>query len=165
MAAEIYWIRDIEPLRLAVMPRPRGGDWIKDEVADWNRAGIGLVLSLLHAYEIDELALSSEPDECIAQGIEYRSLPIRDRGTPESSSLFMTAVDRVVSRLRSGTAVAVHCRAGIGRSALTAGAVLLKLGVTFEQVFPMVSRARGLTVPDTPAQIEWLAMLAKRHLP
>lgn len=26
MPAGIFWIRDIEPLRLAVMPKPRGGD-------------------------------------------------------------------------------------------------------------------------------------------
>jgi len=161
ISTEIYWIKDIEPLRLAVMPRPRGGDWLRDEIAGLKSEGVGLVVSLLHEYEIQELALSGEGSECSALGIEYRSFPIRDREMPQQVQVFMGFVDDLTGRLRSGTAVAVHCRAGIGRSAITAGSVLLRLGIPAQQVFPMISRARGLTVPDTQSQIEWFSVLAK----
>jgi hypothetical protein len=29
MQVRIYWISDLESGRLGVMPRPRGGDWLK----------------------------------------------------------------------------------------------------------------------------------------
>jgi protein-tyrosine phosphatase len=161
MPADIYWIRDIEPMRLALMPRPRGGDWLQDEVANWKAAGINLVLSLLQDYEVTELGLLAESTECATQGIEYRSFPINDRGTPESLHQFIALVDELITRLRDGVAIAVHCRAGIGRSGITAGALLLRLGVPADQIFPMVSRARGLAVPDTQSQVNWFAGLTK----
>lgn len=161
MTAEIHWIRHVEPLRLAIMPRPRGGDWLRDEVASLKTEGVGLVVSLLHQYEAKELDLSSEGSECLAQGIEYRSFPIRDRGIPESIHAFMDFVDEMTDCLRSGIAIAVHCRAGIGRAALTVGGIMLRLGIPAEQVFPVISRARGLTTPDTPAQVAWFLGFAR----
>ena len=47
MTPDIYWIRAVEPLRLAIMPRPRGGEWLQDEVAGWARAEIQIVACLL----------------------------------------------------------------------------------------------------------------------
>jgi protein-tyrosine phosphatase len=49
----------------------------------------------------------------------------------------------------------VHCRAGIGRSGIAAAAVLVSLGHEPRDVFAMVSKARGVSVPDTDEQIEW----------
>lgn len=137
------------------MPRPRGG-----EFASLKAEGVGSVVSLLHQYETKELDLSGEGSECLALGIEYRSFPIRDRGIPESIRAFMDLVDEMTGRLRPGTAIAVHCRAGIGRSALTVGGIMLRLGIPAEQVFSMISRARGLTTPDTPSQVEWFSAFA-----
>jgi hypothetical protein len=33
--------------RLAIVPRPRAGDWLDDEIAAWRAEGIDLVVSLL----------------------------------------------------------------------------------------------------------------------
>ena len=52
--------------------------------------------------------------------------------------------------------VGIHCLAGIGRSPLLAACVLLKLGVSEERVFPILSQARGAQVPDTSVQVKWL---------
>jgi hypothetical protein len=163
MASEVYWIRDIEPLKLAIMPRPRGGEWLEDEVVGWKQSGISHVVSLLHRYEIEELAISSEEAFCKSSGIGYRSFPIYDRGTPVDSTDFFALVDHLTSLVQNGSGVAIHCRAGIGRSGLTAACVLLKLGISAPETFPMLSRARGLVVPDTPSQIEWFQSVAIRH--
>ena len=64
--------------------------------------------------------------------------------------------------VREGVAVAVHCRAGIGRSGLTVGSVLVRLGVPAQDVFSLVSKARGLVVPDTPEQIKWFHSVGTR---
>lgn len=162
MTPEVYWIRDIEPFRLAIMARPRGGEWLEEEILGWKRLGIGTVASLLYKDETDELDIADESYLCSAHGMEFKSFPIRDRGVPESPAAFFDFVDELTSRVREGVAVAVHCRAGIGRSGLTVGSVLLRLGVPAPNVFSLVSMARGLIVPDTAEQIEWFQSMSKQ---
>jgi protein-tyrosine phosphatase len=161
MTPDIYWIRDIEPYRLAIMPRPRGGEWLTDEITGWSNSGIRVVACLLHAYEIEELGIREAAQHCMRAGIEYRCFPIPDRGVPERASDFLAFIDALTASIRAGTSAAIHCRAGIGRSSLAAAAVMLRLGVAAADVFSMISKARGLSVPDTPQQAEWLHALSK----
>jgi protein-tyrosine phosphatase len=50
----------------------------------------------------------------------------------------------------------VHCRAGIGRSGLFAAGMLLYAGMDAEQAFAHVGKMRGLRVPETLDQHNWL---------
>ena len=156
MTPEIYWVKRVEPVRLALMARPRSGDWLPDEISGWRRANVGTVVSLLEPHEVRELALSEEAALCEASGIEFLSFPIQDRGTPRSIRETMVLVEGIVSRLRNGTAVSVHCRAGIGRTGLIAGCVMLKLGVPFADIIPTLTQVRGVHVPDTSGQVAWV---------
>lgn len=157
----LHWVRDIEPHRLALMARPRGGDWLEEEVQPWRAAGVAMVVSLLETHEIRELELAKEPALCKAAGIGFESSPIPDRGTPPSIADISALARRVVSSLHAREAVAIHCRAGIGRTGLVSACVLHHLGVPFDKIFIVLSRARGLAVPDTPAQIEWVRRFAR----
>ena len=47
MRKELYWLEESWPGKLAVAPRPRGGDWLTDDIASWKRAKVNSVLSLL----------------------------------------------------------------------------------------------------------------------
>ena len=154
--SSLSWVRGIEPHRLALMPRPRGGEWLTEEVAGWRQAGIGLVLSLLERTEVRELELRDERSLCTANGIQFLSFPIPDRGTPSSAREFSAVLAQVHTELLGGTAVAIHCRAGIGRTGLTAGCLLHLLHVPYEDIFHVLSRSRGLSVPDTTEQVEWV---------
>jgi hypothetical protein len=58
--SDIYPLREFESVSLAIMPRPRAGDWLEDEVSSWHGAGIRTVVSLLEAHEVAELGLDSE---------------------------------------------------------------------------------------------------------
>jgi len=158
----IHWVRDIEPHRLALMPRPRGGADLADEVALWRKAGIDAVVSLLEASEVRELELREEGALCEAQGIAFTSFPIPDRGLPARRSECVALLNGLHAQLVQGRRVAVHCRAGIGRSGLIAGGLLHLLGVKTREIFPMLSRARGVAVPDTAEQAAWVEMLATR---
>jgi hypothetical protein len=57
MAARVFWIDGAWQGRLAIVPRPRGGDWLEDEIADWRDAGIDVVVSFLEPHEVAEFAL------------------------------------------------------------------------------------------------------------
>jgi protein-tyrosine phosphatase len=157
---ELYWVTELEPHRLALMPAPPGGEWLAQEVAGWHAAGVSTVVSLLEPFEVQELELELESSACDALGIRFLSLPIPDHSIPASASELSALVARLVSQLRSGAAVAVHCRAGIGRTGLVAGCVLHQLGVPFEGIFAALGRARGVRVPDTPEQVEWVRRYA-----
>jgi protein-tyrosine phosphatase len=161
MTPEIYWVREVTKGRLAIMPRPRSGDWLRDEISGWCNSGLNAVVSLLEPPEVAELELHDEPALCRASGIEFISFPIPDRGVPSSVAETAQLVERIVALLRADSRVAIHCRAGIGRSSVVAGCVLLKLGVPSRDVFPILSRARGVPVPDSPLQVAWLAVFGR----
>src|ERR1700735_4291060 len=113
MHSEIYWIDTATAPRLAIMARPRAGDWLEDEVARWKRSGVGIVISLLERDEVDELGLAMEATLCRQNDIEFLSFPIPDRGLPKDADSAMSFAAYVASKGRS---IVIHCRAGIGRS-------------------------------------------------
>src|ERR1043165_4672352 len=79
MEAELFWIEGPWRGRLAIMPRPRGGDWLGEEIQSWRRSGVDVVVSLLTPEEQTELNLHDEESLCRANGIEFVSFPIVDR--------------------------------------------------------------------------------------
>ena len=162
MAPEIYWIPEVVTGRLGLMARPRAGDWLRDEVSAWREAGVNVVISLLETSEIVELDLRDEERLCRESDIEFVSFPIADRGVPTSVAQTAQLVDHVVSRLHAQRAVAIHCRAGIGRSTLIAACVLYQLGFPMEEVFARLTLARRVSVPDTPTQTQWLSTFARQ---
>lgn len=70
--------------RLAIVPRPRGGDWLGEDVCSWQEAGLDVVVSLLTHDENTELELNREELLCRARGIQFYAYPIQDRGVPTS---------------------------------------------------------------------------------
>ena len=156
MASDIYWIKTSTALRLAIMARPRSGDWLDDEVDNWKREGVGLVISLLEQDEMEDLGLENEAALCESRSIEFVSYPIPDRGVPANSVTAVQLANRIIS---SGKATAIHCRAGIGRSALLAALVLRLEGADGAYALNIISMARGTSVPDTAKQREWVDMV------
>ncbi len=144
---------------LAVIPRPRGGDWLEDEARSWRRQGIDTVVSLLESEETDQLNLLGEGDAAEATGIRFISFPIPDRGVPASTPAAVSLISDIAGILEQGQNVAVHCRQSIGRAGLIAAGVLISVGATPDQAIETVSVARGLPIPETSEQREWLRRL------
>jgi protein-tyrosine phosphatase len=153
---DVYWLREVEGVRLAIMPRPRSGEWLADEITGYQRLGVQTVVSLLESSEAKELDLVNEESLCRAASLQFLSFPIADRSVPNNSVEFAKFVESIAFRLRSGDSVAIHCRAGIGRSGLLAACVLGTFGVAPDSAFTMLGRARGVAVPDTDAQAAWV---------
>lgn len=103
MLAEIYWIKPL-PYRLAIMPRPRGGEWLEDEIRSLRAQGIDVLVSLLTPDEIAELELEHEAPCCASAGIEFLSLPIEDRSVPPDPQAARELIERLAVDLRGGKA-------------------------------------------------------------
>jgi hypothetical protein len=84
MRPQVYWIDLPMAGRLAIMARPRAGDWLDDEISGWRFQGIDTVTTLLEEEEVSELGLQREAGLCRELGMEFLSFPIPDRGVPES---------------------------------------------------------------------------------
>ncbi len=135
------------------MARPRSGDWLEDEIDHWKRSGVDIVVSLLELDEVEDLGLGEEAALCRLKGIEFRTFPIPDRGVPADEEAFSRFIDELA---KTRAAIAIHCRAGIGRSSLVAGTTLIARGMPAEDALSRISDARGLPVPDTDDQRAWI---------
>ena len=71
-----------------MMARPRGGDWLGDELRWLSADGVNVLLSMLTREEVAELGLNRMKAICGMEGIEFWSFPVADRGVPESSAAF-----------------------------------------------------------------------------
>jgi hypothetical protein len=60
MQAKVFWVEVPGRGKIGILPRPRGADWLEDEIAAWHGAGIDMVVSLLEPEEEAQLALEGE---------------------------------------------------------------------------------------------------------
>lgn len=156
MNTKMYWIEGPWPGRLAISPRPRGGEWLKDEIRSWSQSGIDVVVSLLTRDEMKDLELNEEAELCRAHNISFISFSIEDLGVPASRSEALNLVSALERLLVEGHGIVIHCRGGIGRSGLLAASLLVSSGIEPEAAIGRVSDARGFSVPETAQQVQWV---------
>jgi protein-tyrosine phosphatase len=163
MRAELFRIEQRDPGALSITARPRGGDWLVDEIKAWHEAGVDVIVSLLTSTEQTELGLDEEASLCAQHQLAFWSLPIEDRALPGDTTEADRLIEEIVAALNAGKHVAVHCRMGIGRSAMLAAAALVARGDTAQQAFDRIEAARGLPVPDTREQRRWVEQYASHR--
>lgn len=144
----VFWIDGIKPGRLGIGPCPFAEDF-----PALRSDGVDIVVSLLEER-------GDEPDHCEANDLAFLWHPIHDGGVPESAD---DLIRRIVGDVRRGESVFIHCLGGIGRSSTVAAAVLVRMGDTPEGAFERISAARGLTVPETSEQRDWVREFARRR--
>ncbi len=156
--AQMYKVGTMGDGFIAVMARPSLDPAAAESVLNISRLGIRLVVSLLEPSEARQLGLESERTEVKALGMEFISYPIPDMGLPPSVEGFAYVTKLLFRQTNAGINTLVHCRAGVGRSGLFAAGVLLHVGMSSDEAFDYVSRMRGVRVPETLEQREWLAV-------
>lgn len=156
----LFWINRFHGGNLAIMPAPRALERIEETVLRWKEDGIDTVVSLLERSEMPGLE-KAETDLCAEFGLEFLSFPIRDKNVPPSLERFASLARDVAEKVERGRAVAIHCRAGIGRSTTLAACVLICLNVNAEVALDMIAEARGVEVPETEAQRQWILQFPK----
>jgi protein-tyrosine phosphatase len=122
----------------------------------WKRAGIDSVLSLLTADEEQDLDLKREGKSARAEGMTFSSLPIPDRQVPTSDSEVSATLDQLDRDLSAGRNVILHCRQGVGRAGLMAACLLVSKGLSPGAAVDAITAARGISVPETTEQREWI---------
>lgn len=161
--SRIYTVHNLPAGKISIMPHPRGGDWLADDIKWLAYASVDILASLLTPDEVSEVELAQEEACCHAQNIIYLSYPIIDRSVPAFSTETFKLLEQLKGYLDAGKHVAVHCFMGLGRSALIAASVLVLSDFSPEQACRTLSDARGYSVPETREQRAWLEELSERY--
>jgi protein-tyrosine phosphatase len=158
---EVLWVEGDPQIKLAIVLKPRGDDWLKDDLVNIRRGGSS-------AQEVDTLVSLLEPDEAIwlglgdekrlaeEAGMTFLSYPIRDVHVPENVHTFRVFVAGLAERLRAGERIGLHCRGSIGRAPTTAACTLVHLGWKAQDALDAIQEARGFPIPDTEEQLRWI---------
>jgi protein-tyrosine phosphatase len=141
---------------LAILRRPAAGAALPTAIVDWLAVGIDTVLCLLEESEVRRLGLEGEGEACRQAGLEFMAFPIPDFGVPASVARLAPILREIGSKLRAGASVGVHCYGSVGRSGLVSSCLMVALGYEPIEAFHVVSKARGVPVPETPEQRRWI---------
>jgi ADP-ribosylglycohydrolase len=128
--------------------------------------GIECFVDLTHPTEIDPY------DQALPFHVEYLRKPIRDHSLPEKREHMMEILDCLHDALQSGRPAYVHCRAGIGRTGMVIGCLLVERGLTGEQALDELARLWQQcerskvwpSVPETEAQTDYVRQWSPRKL-
>ena len=153
---DIFWIKGNPPAPLAIVLRPRGDEWLEDELLGMRRGGIQTLVSLLEEDEAMLLGLADEAPIAEHVGLKFLSYPIPDTEIPSNVAAFQTFAAGLANRLRAGEQIGVHCRGSIGRATVTAACALIHLGWSPQAALAAIQAARGCMVPDTQEQEDWI---------
>ncbi|MEU8800909.1 hypothetical protein [Spirillospora sp. NPDC048819] len=158
----LYTIDHPGPGRLSTMAKPRGGDWLHDEMIALKRGGVDVLVCALTPTELDETGLTAEALTAQEAGLRFAAIPIPDRGVPDLAAVLPT-LHQLAEQLRGGAHIVTHCRFGIGRSSLLAASLLILNGNDPDSAWNHLQQARGLPVPDTTEQREWTKPLVEHR--
>lgn len=152
MSLNVYWIHQ----SLGIMPAPAGDELLPGEIQKLRDIGVQVLVSLLPREESASLGLERQDELCKESRIKLIRFAIKDFSVPVDIEAASIAVSMVSEALMNNQKTVVHCRGGIGRSSLFAGAVLVKNGESWNNAFEQIGRCRGCKVPETEQQAEWL---------
>lgn len=111
-------------------PAAMTGPWDRDldlDLAAIKAWGASHIVTLVEQHELSSLAVEHLPERARALGIRWHHVPIVDQHIPDAQGEVALAelLPRLVSRLRNGERVLVHCKGGLGRAGTVAALLLL----------------------------------------
>lgn len=160
MRPTLYTIDHPDLGRLSTMAKPRGEDWLQDEMTALKVAGVDILVCALTAPELHESGLDAGAQTAQDAGLRFVALPLPDRHVPDPVTV-LPALQHLAEQLSEGAHIVTHCRFGIGRASLLAASVLILNGTDPDMAWHQLQQARGLPVPDTTEQREWTTALLK----
>ncbi|MFZ4478800.1 MAG: dual specificity protein phosphatase family protein [Rhodoferax sp.] len=142
-------------LILSAQPSKFGA--VEQALAAYRAAGARHLISLLPDHELLTLGLQSMQDRCAQSGLTWAHCPIDDFSAP--GPVFEQHWNGIASRVHSlldhGEGVALHCRAGLGRTGTVAARILIERGLSASDAIRLVRQTRPGSI-ETATQEHYL---------
>ncbi len=159
--ANSYWLQQ---------GRILAGEYPTGREAKLTAAGRARLQSLVSAgidcfIDLTEAGEGPAYDTLLPKGVMYLRHAIRDQAVPHRQSQMRRIQDDIAAALAGGRSLYLHCRAGIGRTGLTAGCFLVEQGHDGESALRELNllwtqqcarAASWPTVPQTPQQADYI---------
>lgn len=144
----LHWVL---PHRLAGLPRPGLLEDLEADLTGLAWLGVEVLVNLEETETVPRAAI-------VQAGLTPIHLPIVDMDAPSATAAFelCEAIDRAV---RAGRPVAVHCRAGLGRTGTILAAYLIFTGLDALDALERVRRVQPRFV-QSKAQLDFLERFA-----
>lgn len=155
MNPSIFKLKQIGAGHLYIMPCPRP-QVLAEDMAYYMNLGIDTIVCLLEKPEMIVRGLALEEHLCREFDLRFEHFSIPDQAIPRNLTAFRGLVNKLEAELRQGRNLAIHCYAGIGRTGVLAGSLLIRDGMTPPAAMHLMSDKRGCTMPQTQAQYAFL---------
>lgn len=121
-------------------------------------AGATMLVTLVEPETLTRLDAPDYGDLVRAAGLVWRHFPIRDFSVPDDHvrARWRDANADLHQRLDAGETIAIHCRAGLGRTGVAAAMILIERGLAPDQAIRLVRRSRPGAI-ETAEQQDWVA--------
>lgn len=123
-------------------------------------SGASLLVTLVEAKELP-LPVAAWRAAAAAHGLAVLHLPIPDYGVPDGAFEAAWRAARLGERLAAGETIALHCRAGLGRTGTIAARLLVETaGFDADEAISFVRRGHAAEAVETEAQRAHLLAIA-----
>ncbi len=146
-------------LLLSAQPAKFGS--VEQALASYGQSGVRLVVSLLPDHEMSALGLQLLPQQCDSANMTWAHCPIEDFSVPGPvfEQAWQDVAPALHALLNADQCVALHCRAGLGRTGTVAARILVERGMSAGDAIRCVRQARPGAI-ETAEQKAYLL-----HLP
>ncbi|WP_342363067.1 dual specificity protein phosphatase family protein [Terrarubrum flagellatum] len=133
---------------------------IEAGTAALSAAGATAMITLVETAMLDAFGVPDLGAVAARAGLAWLHLPIADFSTPDTAFLARWREEGrgIHARLDRGEAIAIHCRAGLGRTGTVAAMILVERSLQPREAIAAVREARPGTI-ETTEQQAWVRAL------
>lgn len=119
-------------------------DRIENDLQCISNWGAKIIVTLLELREIAALGIATLPGSILSKEMLWLHLPMGNNVLPEEGfeEKWRSAREKLLQCLQQGERILIHCKEGIGRSALVAARLLIEAGIDPEKAISAVRKAR-----------------------
>ena len=130
---------------------------LTESLEQLKESGATAIITLMSAAELTDNHLPDFQQAVAASGLAWFHLPVPDDDLPgeDFNHAWQAIYPQLLQRLRSGEALAIHCKGGSGRTGLIAAKLMLATGYDAEQAIIAIQALRPKAFSH-PAQRDYI---------